>query len=265
MATPLVRAPECESFFSRLAKAPARILLLEYDGTLAPFRAQRDRALPYPGVPELLGTIVASGARVIVVSGRALSELVPLLHMAHRPEIWGTYGMERMQADGSYEPHPVSNEAVDALASTNAALLAAGLEDVLEVKPGAIAVHWRALSASLIRDIRSRVLTVWWSYNVSRWLALDEFDGGLEFRVRLTSTCHAIRELLDNIDTRASVAYLGGATSRSEDVFLGLKGRGIGVLVREEFRSTPADLWLHPPEEVVGFLVHWLDSCGIRV
>ena len=33
-----------------LPAAPARVLLLDYDGPLAPFRLERDRATPYIGV-----------------------------------------------------------------------------------------------------------------------------------------------------------------------------------------------------------------------
>jgi trehalose-6-phosphatase len=38
----------------------SRLLMLDYDGTLAPFRKERDEALPYPGVDEALQTIVAN-------------------------------------------------------------------------------------------------------------------------------------------------------------------------------------------------------------
>ena len=41
-------------FFDCLKKSQSRILLLDYDGTLAPFRVERDKALPYPGVAEAL-------------------------------------------------------------------------------------------------------------------------------------------------------------------------------------------------------------------
>ena len=41
-----------ERFFERLPGAPARVLLLDYDGTLAPFRVERDEAVPYAGVRE---------------------------------------------------------------------------------------------------------------------------------------------------------------------------------------------------------------------
>mgnify|MGYP001553622600 CR=1 FL=1 len=41
-------------FFARLAAVPRAILMLDYDGTLAPFRENRFEAVPYPGVREVL-------------------------------------------------------------------------------------------------------------------------------------------------------------------------------------------------------------------
>ncbi len=38
-------------FLERLRSAPTRVLLLDYDGTLAPFVVDRTLALPYPEVP----------------------------------------------------------------------------------------------------------------------------------------------------------------------------------------------------------------------
>ena len=37
-----------DGFFDRLARARRRVLLLDYDGTLAPFHRRHERALPYP-------------------------------------------------------------------------------------------------------------------------------------------------------------------------------------------------------------------------
>src|ERR1700720_4309198 len=57
-----VLSPEIQSqlapFMQTVAKAPQAALLLDYDGTLAPFRAKRDQAYPYPGVASLLQHIL---------------------------------------------------------------------------------------------------------------------------------------------------------------------------------------------------------------
>ena len=55
----------------------------------------------------------------------------------------------------------------------------------------------------------------------------------------------------------AVAAYLGDDLT-DEDAFKAIKGKGIGVLVREEPRKTAADIWIKPPDELLSFLSNWL-------
>jgi len=72
-----------------LQTASSRILILDYDGTLAPFHAERDKAIPYAGVTPLLDSIIARRTcRVVVVSGRWTGDLLPLLGLRENPEVW---------------------------------------------------------------------------------------------------------------------------------------------------------------------------------
>ena len=64
---------DLELFFCKLATAPARLLLLDYDGTLAPFQVERGHARPYPGVVPLIERIMVADCRVVVISGRSSS------------------------------------------------------------------------------------------------------------------------------------------------------------------------------------------------
>jgi trehalose-phosphatase len=74
------------------------VLLLDYDGTLAPFRVERDEAVPYAGVREAVRELLgAAHTRVVVVSGRTVTNLRPLLGVEPPPELWGTHGWERME------------------------------------------------------------------------------------------------------------------------------------------------------------------------
>ena len=66
-------------FFRSVSAAKSRVLLVDYDGTVAPFTADRHRAVPYLKIPEFLRCIMSScGTRLIVVSGRSPQEVVPL-------------------------------------------------------------------------------------------------------------------------------------------------------------------------------------------
>ena len=48
-----------DHFFKKLARAPRAALLLDYDGTLAPFRVDPLEAQPYAGVRAALDTLMA--------------------------------------------------------------------------------------------------------------------------------------------------------------------------------------------------------------
>jgi hypothetical protein len=36
----------------------------------------------------------------------------------------------------------------------------------------------------------------------------------------------------------------------------------LSVLVRQHYRSSIADVWVRPPEGVIGFFTDWLIECG---
>ena len=79
-----------EPFLKAVALASGRLLMLDYDGTLAPFHDERDSAFPYPGVAATLQDIIRGGhTRVVIVSGRGVDDLIPLLGIQPIPEIWG--------------------------------------------------------------------------------------------------------------------------------------------------------------------------------
>jgi trehalose-phosphatase len=90
---------------------------------------------------------------------------------------------------------------------------------------------------------------------------LEDFDGGMEIRVAATNKGDVVRAILSEMTRDSVIAYLGDDRT-DEDAFVALDGRGLGVLVRTEFRETEADVWLRPPEGVLTFLTAWLAACG---
>src|SRR5262245_61968454 len=131
-------------FMQDVAAATERVLILDYDGTIAPFSAHRLPAFPYPGVSETLRQIMTlCRTRLIVASGRAAHELIPLLGMIPPPEIWGTHGAERVYADGRYEEIEVTQDAVEVLLKSETRLEREGLNHLMQVKLEVVAVHWR--------------------------------------------------------------------------------------------------------------------------
>src|SRR5438045_9435910 len=97
----LERQASYASFLDRLRSASARVLLLDYDGTLAPFCADRNLAFPYPDIPDLLARIMAAGTRVLLIRGRPARELRLFRGMHPHPDMRGSPRLQRPTPDGS--------------------------------------------------------------------------------------------------------------------------------------------------------------------
>jgi trehalose 6-phosphate phosphatase len=245
-----------DPFFEQLAAADRGLLLLDYDGTLAPFRLKRDEAIPYPGVAPLLKEIQNSRKnRLVIISGRAINDLIPLLGVEPAPEIWGSHGWERRTSDGRTTLFPMPAGATEGLAQAKAA--AADLGDALEVKPASVALHWRGRDAASVAHLRETVGQIWEGIASRHELELKPFDGGLELRVPGRHKGLAVAAILEEMKEKAfAAAYLGDDLT-DEDAFAALEGHGLRLLVRSEARPSRADARLTPPDELLAFLQRW--------
>jgi trehalose-phosphatase len=252
---------EVEPFMRSVAQSQNSALLLDYDGTLAPFSIDRKRALPYAGVTTLLQELVDTGrTRVVIISGRNAYEVGPLLGVKPCPEIWGSHGLQRLLPDGTCEMPEIDQDAIEALADAGRWLTYQGLQQMAEPKPGSIAVHWRGLDEPSAIKLRGRILLGWSPLADRASLTLLEFDGGVELRVPDRDKSDAVRTILDEIGPDAPVAYLGDDAT-DELAFQTLQDRGLTVLVRPQRRNTAAQVWLKPPAALLEFLFRWLEAC----
>ncbi len=253
---------DLQYFFRDVAQAHQSALLLDYDGTLAPFRQNRYEALPYPGVTPLLREIMATArTRLILITGRCVHELTSLLDVFPHPEIWGTHGLERLRTDGSCEMQPIDQCTLEALSAADEWVDGLKLHHLMEHKPGSLAVHWRGLTDDEVREVRGNVLLEWSSIADRACLRLEQFDGGVEMRMADPNKGDAVRTILTEMDIDdAPVAYLGNDES-DEEAFRILQNRGLCVLVRPQWRETAANLWLRPPVQLLTFLRDWLAAC----
>ena len=255
-------AAELEVFLGEVTKAERAVLLLDYDGTLAPFSPNHFSAYPYPGVRRALARIMGNGrTRVVVMSGRPAREVIRLLGVVPFPEIWGVHGLERLRTDGSCDAVPLGKPELFTLAEARSSLEKLGLLSLAEFKTGSIAVHWRGRTADEIASIRKQVRGAWTTVPALRRTVIQEFDGGIEIRAANRNKGDAVRTVLGELRGHVPVAYLGDDQT-DEDAFRVLRGRGLGILVREEWRETKADVWIKPPEELLAFLRGWLLACG---
>jgi len=246
-----------ERFFRSLADAPESVLMLDYDGTLAPFRIKPHKAVPYPGVRPILRRILENErTRVVLISGRWTRDLIPLLRLDPLPEIWGSHGWERRHADGRYEIFPFDERALRGLAEADRWIESRNLESRVEQKPGCLALHWRGLRREKVESIRSQVMKHWSRLARKTGLEVTEFDGGLELRVPGRHKGDAVRTILEEAGPDAVPAYLGDDRT-DEDAFRAIRKRGLGILVRGTRRTTSARARLRAPEELLDFLKRW--------
>ncbi len=247
-----------EEFFQNLREAHESALLLDYDGTLAPFQIDPRMALPYPGIRELLNRIIDQGrTRVVLVTGRWIKDLLPLLGLEHTPEIWGSHGWELLQPDGEYRTASIGEAALHSLVNADSwtvQIEAAGGR--CEHKPAGLAIHWRGLSDDQIATIRDLVLEQWRYLRLSEHLSWHDFDGGIELRAPGRTKAYAVQAVLAEMTSEAAIAYLGDDET-DEDAFRVLQGRGMGVLVHPRPRPSNAHCWLQPPHALLEFLQQW--------
>jgi trehalose-phosphatase len=249
--------------FRSLRGAERRALLLDYDGTLAPFRIDPARAEPYPGIREALAAILAAGhTRLVIVTGRAIRDLMPLLRLDPLPEVWGSHGWEPATPE---ETAPATQaDLIARAAMSEAAALAPELEARharIELKPSGLAVHWRGLAGEDAEAIRCWLESQWTALDLGRGLNWCDFDGGVELRLPGRDKGHVVDRLLGEMGAGTVAAYLGDDLT-DEDAFRAIRGRGTSILVREEFRPTAADFLLRPPEEVLDFLARWNEAAA---
>jgi trehalose 6-phosphate phosphatase len=250
-----------DEFVGTLESATTSALLLDYDGTLAPFVEDRTAAAPYPSVLPILRDLVdCEGTRVIIVSGRTTAEIASLLGLDQLPEIWGAHGLERLLPDGTFTAGKLDRRTARAIHDAAEWASSQGLGNRLERKPGGIALHWRGMDPRTAEDISQRAFSALLPLTRINRLSLGEFDGGIELRVKSCNKGHVVEQIAREMND-APIAYLGDDRT-DEDAFRAMQGRGLSVLVRPELRPTSAEVWLRPPDELVDFLRSWLQACG---
>jgi trehalose-phosphatase len=177
-------------------------------------------------------------------------------------EMWGSHGLERQLSDGSYSRVQVSEEDAASLKEAEEWVVATGLLSSAEIKLGGIAIHWRGMPPVEARRIQALTQDGWTPLAERSGLKLLQFEAGLELRVSHPDKGDAVRTILAALDAKVPIAFLGDDLT-DEDAFQVLRGRGLTVLVRDDYRETMAEAWLRPPAELIDFLERWRSNvCG---
>ena len=252
-----------DEFFSAFAAGANPLLLLDYDGTLAPFRVDRFQAHPWGGVRELLAAIQRQGrTRLVVVTGRPAQEIAPLLGLDPPLEVWGLHGAERLFPDGRRELEQPSPAVLQRLDELRESLKHDSLGGLFEDKANGVVMHWRGLSRKKAEQVEERTRELFEPLARMEGLGLLEFEAGLELRTGRNKG-QAVEAILAE-SGRGPAAFLGDdVTDEAAFRTVGRLGRpGLSALVRREWRETAAEVWLQPPAELNAFLERWLQACG---
>jgi trehalose-phosphatase len=255
-------AEKLEAFFLAIAAGASPLLLLDYDGTLAPFRVDRFQARPWAGVRERLTAIQRQGqARMVAITGRPAQEIAPLLGLDPPLEVWGLHGAERLFPDGRHELEQAPPATQARLDELREHLRRDSLGGLFEDKANGVVIHWRGASRKKAEQIEQRTRALFEPMARMEGLALLEFEAGLELRVGRNKG-GAVEAILAEAGSSGPVAFLGDDLS-DEAAFRAVErlGRpGLSVLVRPEWRQTAAQAWLRPPSELIAFLDRWLQA-----
>ena len=246
-----------EDFLERLPDNPHRLLMLDYDGTLAPFQEDRESAGLYPGVREHLKDILqGTNTRTVIISGRGAYNVRRLLGIDPNPEIWGSHGCERLYPDGHYELEVKNKADLEYLAKAKEWIAEQKDSEQYEIKPLGVALHWRGLSLEKMKQLKYNTVRKWKQYTEQSNLEFAEFDGGIELKSVGFTKGDAVKILIEELQRHLAAAYLGDDLT-DEDAFKEIRGRGLGILVRKEWRPTAAEVHLIPPGQLIEFLKKW--------
>ncbi len=265
----LSKNTQLNDFFNNFTRATSALLLLDYDGTLAPFRVDRFKARPYGGIRELLNQIQEHHrvtTRIIFITGRPAGEVGPLLGLEKPIEVWGLHGAEHLNPDGRrelQEPPPATRSKLDELKRS---LQRDSFGGLFEGKPNAAVMHWRGASPAQGEHIARKTRELFEPLAQLEGLTLLEFESGLELRAGRDKG-GAVGAILAQEAADASdnpVAFLGDdITDEAAFVAVNTSARPhLTALVKPALRETAAGLWLKPPTELRSFLRRWIEACA---
>lgn len=253
------RLPDARTWpelWQRADSATRRALLLDFDGTLAPFTVDRDAAALSPRVCRLLSVIAASGTTSLaIVSGRRLVEIEERFDQAGAWLV-GEHGWEERLPGGArrrYLPSSHARALLDEAAASLSERLPSGR---LEVKRASLVVHTRGESAEGIARLARELDRCHRPLRQRADLDLREIDGGWELRVRGHDKGTAVGTIAAELGHRTLPVYVGDDET-DEDAFAAIAPHGFGVRVGNDDRATRAHARLPDVAAVEEFLAIW--------
>jgi trehalose 6-phosphate phosphatase len=232
-------------------------VFFDFDGTLAELAPQPEAVRVHTAVPALLTRLSAAlGGAVAIVSGRPIAEIDHHLHPVRLP-IAGVHGTERRGADGQLKRIAVADlrEAallIGALCQRHPALR-------MEVKPGAIALHYR--QADELED--ECLATMAEAVNRVEGMTLLRGKKVVELKPRRAGKGAAVRAFLDEKPFRLRRPWFFGDDVTDEAAFETVQTLG-GVAVKIGDGETLAAHRLAHPSAMLEWLARAVDHISPR-
>jgi trehalose-phosphatase len=229
--------------------------MLDYDGTVVPFRTDRERATPSRRMREALRAVAMLGETVVVVSGRPVSQLQELLHGVPT-DLVGEHGWEELTQGGVRQTHTVPQSTVARLGLAYRAAAACGWRSHLETKRASVVLHTRGMAAEAARSLERHCRELWARFFERDGLRLEEIDGGLELRAAQRGKGAVAWEATQREPQGTLPVYLGDDIA-DEDAFRVLRPLGVTIRVGRRHLPTAAEWRLGSVDDVAAFLEHW--------
>lgn len=244
------------TLWGMVAVAPRRLLMLDYDGTLAPFVAERDKAVPLPSSLLLLRKIASCTlTSVAIVSGRPLEEVEGFL--GDLPAVFvGEHGWEQRAPNGEIVRRPLDVSVAATIEAAESAACSAGWGDLLERKRSAVVLHTRGLPDVRARELQDQCAHVWEKL-ADGHVTIDRVEGGVELRARGRNKGTVVLSLLSQ-SLPGTLGVFVGDDVTDEDAFDVVRDWGFGVRVGRPDEPSIAQGRLPSCEAVPEFLEEWL-------
>ncbi|MET9633595.1 trehalose-phosphatase, partial [Lentzea sp. NPDC006480] len=209
-----------------IARSPHLLVACDYDGTLAPIAGAPDEAFPdQRSVAALRSLAALHETTCAVISGRALRDLAALSRLPGEVHLVGSHGSE---FDVGFV-NVVSARARDTLAALRDeldALVRVTPGALLELKPAAVAVHYRNCSESVAQRLLKVLET---GPSTSSDLQVTYGNAVVEFSVVETDKGRALDVLRHRVNATAAM-FLGDDVT-DEKAFARLSGPDVGIRV----------------------------------
>jgi len=237
-------------------------VFLDYDGTLTPIVETPEKAVMSEDMREAVRKLFRR-CTVGIISGRDLKDVKGKVKIdslvyagSHGFDISGPEGL-KVKNEIWLEFLPILDEAEEELSRGLGQIKGA----LVERKRFAIAVHYRLVDSEKVDRVEEVV-----DKTAASHPELRKAYGKKIFELQPDIDWHKGKALLTllnalNLDRNDILPFYIGDDVTDEDAFRALKGRGIGIVVRDEPYETAASYSLKDTEEVREFLLKLIPFC----